>query len=316
MSVMKRLSGIMQAKANKLLDKAEDPRDTLDLSYEQQLENLQKLRRSVAEVATARKRIELQANQLQQQADKLQQQAKQALAQGQQDLAREALTRRAAIGEQLADLQTQHDQVAAQEEKLVATAQRVQAQVEAFRTKKETLKATYTAAQAQTNIGEAISGISESMGDAGLAMQRAQDKIASMQARAGAIDELMASGALSDPTSQPTDDIQAQLDKLSASSEVDAEMARLQAELGGSPAGQLPSAGGVPGAGAAAPVASSIPGQAAPAGAQPAATSAPGAPDDGAPDDGAATDVPLEAEVVEPDQPSTASSADPAAGQP
>ncbi len=242
MSVMKRLSGIMQAKANKILDKAEDPRDTLDLSYEQQLENLQKVRRSVAEVATARKRIELQANQLQQQADKLQVQAKQALSQGQQDLAREALTRRAAIGEPLADLQTQHDQVAAQEEKLVATSQRLQTQVEAFRTKKETLKASYSAAQAQTNIGEAISGISESMGDAGLAMQRAQDKIAGMQARAGAIDELMASGALSDPNSQPSDDIQAQLDKISATSQVDDELARLQAELGGGPAPQLPSA--------------------------------------------------------------------------
>ncbi len=242
MSVMKRLNGIMKAKANKILDKAEDPRDTLDLSYEEQLENLQKLKRSLAEVATARKRIELQANQLQAQADKLQAQAKQALTQNQEDLAREALTRRAAIGEQLSDLQTQHDQVAAQEDKLKLTVQRLQTQIEAFRTKKETMKASYTAAQAQTNIGEAIAGISESATDAGLAMQRAQDKIASMQARAGAIDELTASGALSDPNSQPSDDIQAQLDKISATSQVDEEMAKLQAEIGGAPAAALPSA--------------------------------------------------------------------------
>jgi phage shock protein A len=236
MGVMKRLSGIVQAKTNKLLDKAEDPRESLDLSYQKQLESLQKVRRSVADVTTAKKRIELQAGQLQQQADKLQQQAKAALTQGNEDLAREALGRRAALAEQLTDLSGQHQQVADQEVKLIATAQKLQSQVDSFRTKKETMKATYTAAEAQTKIGEAVSGISESMGDAGMSMQRAQDKIDSMQARAGAMDELLASGALTDLT-HPVDDIQAQLDQLSTTSAVDNELAALKAEVGaGAPA--------------------------------------------------------------------------------
>jgi phage shock protein A len=234
----KRITAIFQAKTNKILDKAEDPRETLDLSYEKQLESLQKVRRSVADVATARKRIELQAAQLQKQADKLQQQAKAALGQGNEPLAREALSRRAALGEQLAELQAQHQQVAEQEEKLVETSQRLQAQVEQFRTRKETLKATYTAAEAQTKVGEAVSGISTSMGDAGVTMQRAQDKIAGMQARAGAIDELLASGALTN-LSQPVDDIQAELDKVSATSQVDNELAALRAELNAPVAGEL-----------------------------------------------------------------------------
>src|SRR5471032_2099059 len=106
MGVMKRFSGILQAKTNKLLDKAEDPRESLDLSYQKLLENLQKVRRSVADVTTAKKRTQLQA-----QADKLQQQAKDALSQDREDLAREALARRAALAPQLADLQTQHQQV-------------------------------------------------------------------------------------------------------------------------------------------------------------------------------------------------------------
>ena len=242
--VFKRMSAILQAKTNKVLDKAEDPRETLDLSYEKQLESLQKVRRSVADVATARKRIELQAAQLQKQADKLQDQAKAALTQGNEDLAREALSRRAALGEQLSDMQTQHVQVTEQEEKLVATSQRLQAQIEQFRTRKETLKASYTAAEAQTKVGEAVSGISTSMGDAGSAMQRAQDKIAGMQARAGAMDELLASGALTD-LSTPVDDIQAQLDKVSAGSQVDADLAALKAQLAsGAPSAALsPSAG-------------------------------------------------------------------------
>ncbi len=239
MSVIKRLSGIVQAKTNKLLDKAEDPRETLDLSYQKQLESLQKVRRSVADITTAKKRIELQAGQLKSQADKLQQQARAALAQGNEELAREALSRRAAIGEQLTDYQRQHEQVATQEQQLIESAQRLQTAVDTFRTRKETLKATYTAAEAQTKIGEAVTGISDSITDGGMAMQQAQDMVESMQARAGAMDELLASGALTD-LSHPVDDIQAQLDQLSAGSAVDAELAALKAEVtAGSPAGAL-----------------------------------------------------------------------------
>lgn len=242
MGVFQRLANIFRAKANKLLDRAEDPRDTLDLSYEKQLENLQKVRRSVAEVATAKKRIEMQAAQLQQQAGKLQGQARQALGQNREDLAREALTRRSAIAAELTDLETQHSQIAAQQEKLTETVQKIQGQVETFRTRKETMKASYTAAEAQSKIGEAAAGISASMGDAGMALQRAQDKIADMQARAGAIDELLESGALTDLTSN-TDDIQAQLDKAGSASQVDQELAALKSELGAGTAGELGAGG-------------------------------------------------------------------------
>ncbi len=227
----KRIAGIFQAKANKVLDKAEDPRDSLDLSYEKQLEQLQKVRRGVADVATARKRIELQAQGLQKQADKLQGQAKAALQQGNEDLAREALARRAALGEQLTELKTQHDQITDQEQKLVETSQTLQTRVERFRTQKETMKASYTAAEAQTKVGEAVSGISDSMGSAGQAMQRAQDKISSMQARAGAIDELLASGALND-LSTPVDDIQRELDKVTSTSQVDNEVGGFEGRVG------------------------------------------------------------------------------------
>src|SRR6185503_11459999 len=150
-------------KANKVLDKHEDPRETLDYSYEKQLELLTKVRRGVADVATSRKRLEIQMQQLQASGDKLQSQAQQAVQAGRDDLAREALTRRAAVNQQLADLQTQHAQLQAEEEKLTQASQRLQAKVDAFRTRKETIKATYTAAEAQTKIGEAVSGISEEM---------------------------------------------------------------------------------------------------------------------------------------------------------
>jgi phage shock protein A len=239
----KRISTMFQAKANAELNKREDPRQTLDLSYEQQLENLTKVKRAVADVATARKRVEIQAEQLKAQGDKLAEQAKAALGQGNEPLAREALTRREAIAAQLKDLDTQHASIVEQEDKLTQTSQRLQSEVEAFRTRKETIKATYTAAEASAHISEAVSGISTSMSDAGAAMQRAQDKVAEMQARSGALDELLASGTLTDLTASPTDDIQAQLDKAGTSSNVDAQLAALKEQMG-SGSGELASGEG------------------------------------------------------------------------
>jgi phage shock protein A len=253
MGVMKRVQLVFRAKANKALDRMEDPRETLDYSYQQQLELLQKVRRGVADVATSRKRLELQVNQLQQSADKLTRQAQDSLAAGLEDLAREALQRKAGIQTQLNDLEVQYASLQGEEEKLTGASQRLQAKVDAFRTKKETIKATYTAAEAQTRISEAFTGISEEMGDVGMAIQRAEDKTEQMKARAGAIDELMASGALEDVVGGPRDDIQAELDRLGASSGVDHELEQMKAALASSAPRQIEGAGAQAGASSAEP---------------------------------------------------------------
>ncbi|MDX3308161.1 PspA/IM30 family protein [Streptomyces sp. ME08-AFT2] len=239
-SIAHRIAALFRIKANKALDKAEDPREVLDYSYAQQQEMLRKVQRGVADVATSRKRIELQISQLQQSGGKLEGQAQQALAAGREDLAREALTRRTAVASQVTDLETQQSSLQDQEEKLTLASQRLQAKVDAFRTRKETIKATYTAAEAQTRITEAVTGIGEEMGDVGLAMQRAQDKTEQMQARAGALDELLASGALEDATLPAgRDDIQAELERVTAGSDVDRELAMMKAQL---PAASTPPA--------------------------------------------------------------------------
>ena len=230
--IFQRISLIFRAKTDKALDKMEDPRQTLDYSYQRQLELLQKVRRGVADVATSRKRVELQATQLNTQADKLTAQAQKALEVGREDLAREALTRRSGLQQQIADLQTQHAQLQAEEEKLTRATQRLHAKVDAFRTRKEPIKATYSAAEAQTRINEAFSGISEEIGDVGLAIQRAEDKTAQMQARAGAVDELIASGALEDASGQPNDDIARELNTLTAGTDVESELDAMKAQLG------------------------------------------------------------------------------------
>src|SRR5579875_3880004 len=220
--LMRRASEITQAKVSKLLDRAENPEETLDYSYEQQLEQLQNVKRGIADVTTAKKRLELEDSSLQQQVAKLDGQAKAALAQ-------------------------QEQQLAAQEQKLIEGEQALQAKVEAFRSQKEVIKAQYSAAEAEVKVGEAATGIGEHMADVGLAIQRARDKTEQMQARAAAVDELTASGALEDYTAQG-DDLDRQLAEISAGSQVDDELAKLKSELGQGGGGGAPKALGDGGA--------------------------------------------------------------------
>ena len=159
--------------------------------------------------------------------------AQRALESNREDLAREALTRKAGLTTQLQDLQTQHAALQAEEEKLVRASTRLQAKVDAFRTRKETIKATYSAAEAQTRINEAFTGISEEMSDVGMAIQRAEDKTLQLQARASAVDELLASGALEDPTGSVGSDLDRELDALSSGASVENELAAMKAQLSG-----------------------------------------------------------------------------------
>jgi len=226
-----RIRLLFSSKANELLDKYEDPRTTLDYSYQKQTELLQRVRRGVADVATSRKRVEIQVKQLNTEVEKFTKAAEQALAAGREDLAREALTRKSGLQQQVADLEAQRDQLAGEEEKLVRASSQLQARVEAFRTQKETIKATYSAAQAQAQVNDAFTGISDELGDVGKAIQRAQDKTEQLQARATAVDELLASGVLQDPTGLYKDDITRELESMASQSAVESELAAMKAQL-------------------------------------------------------------------------------------
>ena len=244
MTIFHRAHDILAAKANKALDAAEKPDEMLDLSYDQMLDHLTQVRRALVSVTASRKQIELQEQQLQHSADHLQEQAKAALALGKEDLAREALQRKATAQAQIDGMESQHQQLNEEQEKLEQTLAALQERVGQFRTQKETLKAQYTAATAEASVNEGVAGISGTLGDSGEALQRAQDKIETMQARAGALDELLQSGVLED-VGGGTDDIQRELDEAGTSADVDRELAALKAQIGpASPAPELPAAEG------------------------------------------------------------------------
>ncbi len=231
MSLFQRAHDILAAKTNKALDAAEKPDEMLDLSYEQMLDQITKVRQALVTIAASRKRIELQEQQLQHSVDHLNDQAKAALAQGREDLAREALSRKAAAQAQIDPMEAQHQQLTEEEQKMEQTLQALQQRVNTFRTQKEVLKAQYSAASAESSVNESVAGISSTLGDSGAALQRAQDKIATMQARAGALDELLQSGVLEDVGGE-TDDIQKELDEAGTAADVDHELAALKAQIG------------------------------------------------------------------------------------
>ena len=231
MTLFQRAHDILSAKANKALDAAEKPDEMLDLSYEQMLDHITQVRQALVTIAASRKQIELQEAQLQHSVDHLQDQAKSALSLGKEDLAREALSRKSAAQAQIDGMETQHQQLTEEEDKLTATLQALQQRVNQFRTQKETLKAQYAAASATASVNESVAGISSTLGDSGAALQRAQDKIATMQARAGALDELLQSGVLED-VGGGGDDIQKELDEAGGSADVDRELAALKAQIG------------------------------------------------------------------------------------
>src|SRR5271165_6721362 len=226
MSLFQRAHDIVAAKANKALDAAEKPDEMLDLSYEQMLDQITKVRQALVTIAASRKQIELQEQQLQHSVDHLTDQAKAALAQG-----REALSRKAAAQAQIDAMEPQHQQLTEEEQKMEQTLQALQQRVNTFRTQKEVLKAQYSAASAESSVNESVAGISSTLGDSGAALQRAQDKIATMQARAGALDELLQSGVLED-VGGDTDDIQKELDEAGTAADVDHELAALKAQIG------------------------------------------------------------------------------------
>jgi phage shock protein A len=229
--LMSRAATVIKAKFSKLLDRAEDPAETLDYSYEQQLQLLQNVKRGIADVVTSKKRLQLQTAELEKSLVKLDSQARQALGAGREDLARAALERKSAAQQQLQGLDQQVAQLEEQQEKLTASEKQLSSKIEAFRSQKEVIKAQYSAAEAQVRIGEAATGIGEQMADTGLAIQRAKDKTEQMQARASAVEELVAAGTLEDFTSEG-DQIDRELAQLSSSTQVDQELEQMKAELG------------------------------------------------------------------------------------
>lgn len=212
-----------------MIDKYEDPREALDYSYTKQIELLNKLRRDMAEVVTAKRRLEMQKAKLWDNIRTLDEQARRSIDAEREDLAKLALERKNANLMQLQGLEKQIAEMLTEQEKLEQTEKRLATKVEEFKSKKEVIKAQYSAAEAQVRIKENVTGISEEMTDIGMALNKAEEKTEKMKAKSGALDEMMNSGVLTDYTTSK-DTIEKELEQITLKGSVDEELAKLKAE--------------------------------------------------------------------------------------
>ena len=189
-----RLTLSLKAKFSRLLDRAEDPAEMLDYSYERQVEQLHGMRRDVAELVTAKKRVTQQRDRRQDQFLKLDSSARKALELGREDLTRQALERKRLVGQELVGLNQLVSDLEHQQAQMIARERETRARVERFRSRKEVTKAQYAAAKAQLAISDAVVGLSSQLREAGLRIERTMDRVEGMNARADAIQELEAAG--------------------------------------------------------------------------------------------------------------------------
>jgi len=196
MGILNRVSIMFRAKVMGVVDRAEDPRETLAYACERQEEMLGEVRRSLVEVTASKHQLAAHIQRLEQRLPQLDDQAARAVAASREDLARQALERRQLAERQMVDLRRQLEEVTSEEQKLRVAERRFASAVEAFRARRDLLSARYTAAEAQYEAQRSLAGLSGELTDLGAGIHRAEEKIERMQARATAIDQLLSSGAL------------------------------------------------------------------------------------------------------------------------
>lgn len=187
-------------------------KDRLDETYRTQTALLQQVRRGVADVATSRKRVDLQIAQITQQTAQLDDQAAAAVAAGRDDDARATLTRKVTLEKTAGDLRARRDDLLAEERKLELSAQQLEQDVESFRVRKDTLSARHTAASARAEINSATSGINSTVSGVGQAMESAERRTREMEARSDAVDELVSEGVIGTAGESADDALSRQFD--------------------------------------------------------------------------------------------------------
>jgi len=223
MSIGKRIAAIVRSWFARG-DSVDALKEQLDETYRTQSALLQKVRRSVADVSTSRKRVELQLAALNQQTAQLDDQARQAVAHGNDDDARTILTRKVTLEKAGVDLQQRHADLKAEEIKLQDSALKMEQGVEDFRARKDTLAARHTAAAARSEMNSATQGINSSVSEVGQAMQSAERRTRELEATADAVDELVAEGVISKPGESASDADARRFDAAMGDPEVDRQL--------------------------------------------------------------------------------------------
>jgi phage shock protein A len=227
MGIISRMGTMIEARISMLIDGFQSPGEALDYSYRRQLDLSYKVKRGIAGVVTAKRRLEMQRKALEDDIKRLDRDAREAMAGGRENLAEIAVQRKVQKNDQIRSLGEQIDSLKGEQERLTEMSRKLESRIESFRTRKESIKAQYSAAEAKVRVKEATSGLGKEMDYIGYAVRLAEDRTRDMQARSEALDELEEHGAIEDIEGS-RDVVERELTKVRGEEAVKAEMEKLK----------------------------------------------------------------------------------------
>jgi phage shock protein A len=231
MSILGRVADLFQSKTNKLLNALEDPNEALDLSYEKMLTGLQETKRHLADVVAQQISLQRQISAADKELAGAESDARLAVQENRDDLARAALVHRQRVLDTRSTLEQALDAIRPQVDKLAGYQRQLEERIERFRTQKDTMKASFAAAQAQVKVTQSLTGVGGKLEGVGDTLRRAESRMLSTRDKADAMDAMLQSGLLSDPT-DPRSRVEKELGHLRDAHAVDAELLQLKAEMG------------------------------------------------------------------------------------
>lgn len=198
---------------------------SMEGAYQRQMELLEQARRSAADFAAHRRRLEVSVDRVDGEIGDLQRQAEHAVEAGRDDIARALLTRQAEARRRRAALSAQHRKMAEREDELDDAIVRLHARTFDYRLRLQELKAGRSAAQTEIGMHEALRGSAQR--DSEAAMQQAAAEVRQLEAKAAALRELSAGG----PAVSGPDQIREAFDQLEAAEEAERTLDGIKAKL-------------------------------------------------------------------------------------
>lgn len=231
MGILDRVSTLVRANINDLIDRAEDPEKMVRQLIQDMENQLISVKTQVAASIADEQRLKERWQDAQRQSDEWQRKAELAVQKGADDLAREALGRRNTFAQTAAGFKEQYEDQARQVEQLKDALDRLESKLQEARTKKDLLIARSRRAQAERQINETMARV-DTTGVTGH-FERIEDKVRTQEARAKAMSSL------------DRDTYDERFAQLETESEVDKQLADLKSQLGkGADKPELPPAGG------------------------------------------------------------------------
>lgn len=215
MGIFSRITDIFKANVNDALDNAEDPEKMLKQMVIEMEESINKTTLAVAQAISNEKSLERKLDKAKKEVTNWEEKAKIALTSGREDLAKAALEKRAVAQKNVGDLEPLLVSASSTSVKLREQLNTLKSKLEEARTRQSTLIARSTAAKAQKNIAQSMSGVGS---DAFSKFDKFETKVEEMESEATAHEEL--AGLDSDLDSQfrelETESVDNDLDKLKA----------------------------------------------------------------------------------------------------